>query len=226
MTCEDPIDGASPAVPEGMADALERLDQYGGFLVLQRVETDEYAVLLGGFCQVLWREAKVSADRSFDAFQRQDFSAEAGAAASTILCCAASCEARLSEYLAHYECIAGALPTELESIRQQANAREQWRELLRFSAPTFKLEESREYLALGCLYRVRDLVAHRSARLAMPGALPSTVIDCVRQGTMPIREPKDRDWTSALFVYEVARWSVDVAERWLELVDSKTPIHC
>jgi hypothetical protein len=213
-------------LPAAIADSLGLNDEYGGFMVIQSLGQDRYALLLGGLYNVLVREARLAADRAFSAFQQRDVGGETGAAASALLCAAAACEARLSEYLAHYEVIGGPLPDELEKCRQNPNAREQWRDLLRFRVPTFDLGVCSEYLALACLFRLRDTVAHRSARLAMPGAVPDSIADCVRQLGIPLRDRRNRDWTSALLVHEVATWGVDVAEAWIKLVDEVAPIHC
>lgn len=226
MSTDDSANESLPMLPTGIADALTRHEQYGGFLFFQRLESDGHAILLGGFYEVMLSEARQAAERALTAFKAGNLTYESGAAATALLCSAAACEARLSEHLAHYETVGGTLPDALGKSRMSTNAREQWRDLIRFAAPTFNLGASREYLALGCLFRLRDTVAHRSARLSILGTVPDPIVDCVRQLPIPLRDRQNRDWTSALFVHEVARWGFEVAERWLELVDDVVPIHC
>jgi hypothetical protein len=215
-----------PDLPVGMADALASQQKFGGFLLFQGLEPGGYAILLGGIYNVMLSEAHLAADRALTAFNARNLMFEAGATAAALLCAAAACEARLSEHLAHYETVGGSLPDELEKTRRNANAREQWRGLIRFAAPTFDLGARREYLALGCLFALRDTIAHRSARLAIPGAVPDRIVDCVRQLPIPLRDQPNRDWTSAVLVHEVANWGVQVAQGWINLVNEVVPIHC
>lgn len=215
-----------PALPPGMRDLMEHQEQFGGFLVMQRVTDTEYAYLLGGLDKVLLREAASCADRSRLAADANDLSGEAGSACAAILAAAAACEARLSEYLAHEDCMGDGLSEELKNVRRNPNAREQWKDLLRIRRPAFVSGSSREFGALGCLYKLRDLVAHRFAQLSMPEALPDSIVDCVRQRLIPSRRRDGAEWTTALFVHEVAAWAAETGNAWVELVDRELPIHC
>lgn len=141
-----------------------------------------------GLDSVLLEEAEASAERAVEAFQSGRHRPEWGASAAAILCAAAACECRVSEYLAHWEFASGPLPAELAAIRTQSDALEQWRTLLRNRAPNYDLGGSRDYQQLGCLIRLRDLVAHRNARLRPVGTVPEQIADCVRQGVVPIRQ--------------------------------------
>lgn len=179
-----------------------------------------------GLDSVLAQEAETSARRASEAFQSGKRHSEWGATASAILCAAAACECRVSEYLAHWEFASGPLPTELAAIRQERDALEQWRLLLRNRAPGYDLGSCREYQHLGCLLRLRDLVAHRNARLRPIGAVPEQIADCVRQGVVPIRQDNHNEWPSAVLVHEVADWANQTAKRWLNVADALVPLVC
>lgn len=179
-----------------------------------------------GLDSVLAQEAETSATRAREAFQSGKRRSEWGATASAILCASAACECRVSEYLAHWEFASGPLPTELAAIRQQHDALEQWRLLLRNRAPGYDLGSCREYQHLGCLLRLRDLVAHRNARLRTVGTVPDQIADCVRQGVVPIRQGIHSEWPSAVLVHEVADWATQTAKHWLKVADELVPLVC
>lgn len=179
-----------------------------------------------GLDSVLVQEAGASAARAREAFRSGRRRSEWGASASTILCAAAACECRVSEYLAHWEFAAGPLPDELAAIRRQSSALEQWRLLLGSRTPDYDLGSCREYQHLGCLLRLRDLVAHRNARLSPVGAVPESIADCVRQGVIPIRQGVGGEWPRAILVHEVAEWAAQTAKRWLKVADELAPLHC
>jgi len=185
-----------------------------------------FRVGISGYDQVFIDEAKRSVARSMQAFRRKNFHLEAGAAASAILCAAASCEARLSEYLAHWEFASGELPKELAELRNMWDARRQWNKLLRYRAPTYDLGASKEFRALGCLFLLRDHIAHRHARLMHLDTWPTKLEDCVRQGSIPVRSIQDTDWTAGVFVYEVAAWAFETAKAWFIIVDKLVPMVC
>jgi hypothetical protein len=219
-------DNAEPKLPPGFKAALDRHDQFGGFVLMQRVSDDQYGVLLGGLDKVLLRESAKSSARSKAAHSAGDLAGETGAACSAVLSAAAACEARLSEYLAHEDCMGEGLSTEMKAIRRMPNARDQWKELLRIRRPRFAPGSNAEYAALGCLYKLRDLVAHRAARLSLPEAFPDSIVECVRQRVVPARREDGADWTTSLFVYEVADWAAQTSRAWIDLVDRELPIHC
>jgi hypothetical protein len=179
-----------------------------------------------GLDSVLMEEAEVSAASALEAFQSGRRRPECGASASALLCAAAACECRVSEYLAHWEFAAGPLPAELAAIRRESDALEQWRTLLRNRAPNYDLGGSRDYQQLGCLVRLRDLVAHRNARLRPVGGVPAHIADCVRQGVVPIRQALTVEWPRAILVHEVAAWAVQTAKRWLNVADDLVPLVC
>ncbi|MFQ5852195.1 MAG: hypothetical protein ACE5JU_16630 [Candidatus Binatia bacterium] len=179
-----------------------------------------------GLDSVLVEEAETSAARAREAFQSGKRRSEHGASASAILCAAVACECRVSEYLTHWEFASGPLPAELAAIRRHPDALEQWRLLLRSRAPHYDLGSSRDYQHLGCLARLRDLVAHRNARLRPVGGVPEQIADCIRQAVIPMRQGVDGEWPSAVLVHEVAEWSAQTAKRWLKVADDLVPLVC
>ena len=215
MTDRPGIRGSLDGVPEEGIAELERMLKVRGF-----------RVGIGGYDRVLLDEAKRSAERARVALEGGRSGEEAGATASAILCSSAACEARVSEYLAHEELMKGPLDEALSQIRSNRNAREQWRDLLRHVAPQFEAGRSTEYQQLGCLFRVRDLVAHRNARARELDTWPPLIEPCVRQGRIPVRDAQNADWTSVLFVAEVASWAASVAEDWLEMARELAPTTC
>lgn len=189
-------------------------------------QLDGYLVGVAGYDRVLLEEAARSAGRSREAVLRSDHRTEAGSAASAILCAAAACETKVSEYIAHWEFASGSLPHELQDVRETRNALQQWNKLVRFISPGTDLGSNREYEALGCLLRARDHIAHRSARLVPIGAWPPRLTACIRQGIIPVGDYRRADWTSLLMTAPVARWAVEVAEAWLDLADELFPLRC
>ena len=196
----------------------------GGFVALSRFDRgSEAAGVVGGYDRVFLAEAQRAAVRSEEASRGGNSPVEAGATAAAILCAAAACEARLSEYLALSEFVDGTLTTELEQLRTIWDAREQWNRLLAFKAPMFDLGNSGEYRALACLFRLRDHIAHRHARISTLGTFPVKLDDCIRQGTIPVRRAERADWTSVLLLHEIARWAATTASDWLRVVNDVLP---
>ena len=194
--------------------------------ILEDLKASGWKLGSSGLDSVLAQEAETGAARAGEAFQSGSRRSEWGATASAILCAAAACECRVSEYLAHWEFASGPLPPELAAIMGQPDALEQWRLLLRNRAPDYDLGSCREYQHLGCLLRLRDLVAHRNARLRPVGALPEQIADGVRQGVIPIRQGTHGEWPSAVLVHEVADWAAQTAKRWLKVADDLVPLVC
>jgi hypothetical protein len=175
---------------------------------------------------VLLDEADRSAARAREAFDAGVRQLEWGASASAVLCAAAACESRLSEYLAHWEFASGDLPPELAAIRSETNALSQWRTLLAHHSPDFDKGSSREYLRLGCLFRTRDVVAHRNARLRLIGGVPEQIADCVRQQVVPIRKQLTDEWPAGVLVHDVALWACETARDWLRIAERLVPFVC
>lgn len=174
----------------------------------------DFRVMIRGFDGVFLAEAKLAAERADAAFARNDTPGVAGAMAATVLLAVAACEARLSEFVTEYESeIGSTAETIRETLRGQAL--DQWRELLKAKAPAFRRGDSKEYLALGCLFRLRDLVAHRNARFMRLGEWPKELADCVRQHAIPVTSSNEVDWTSIAYRHDVAVWAYQTAVNWL-----------
>lgn len=97
--------------------------------------------------------------------------------------------------------------------------------MIKERALEFGLGSSREYLRLGCLLRLRDLIAHRNARLQRVGDVPNQIPDCVRQRVIPISDGGG-DWPSVVLISPVSAWAVETAEAWLNLADHLVPLTC
>jgi len=176
--------------------------------------------LVVGFDSVLLAEAGRAVARADLGHVNGDAGDVAGATATAILCAAAACEARLSEYVTRRESLGTFDPGFVEAIRQQSDAREQWRSLLRCCVPELKLDNLSEYQALGCLFKLRDVVAHRHARAMVRGEWPSRLVGCIDQGTIPVFQTETpADWTSAVYVPRVALWAWETGCDWLALAD-------
>ena len=194
--------------------------------ILEKMKAKGWKICTSGLDDILCEEAQASAIRASEAFQSKHVKRERGATAAAILCAAAACEARVSEFLAHWEFASGPLPEDLWAIRGKSGALEQWRILLRSQAPDYCLEKSSEYQHLGCLFRLRDLVAHRNARLREVDSVPEQISDCVRQSVIPIRKTIGGEWVSVVLVYEVAEWAALAARQWLTIADKLVPLVC
>ena len=194
--------------------------------ILEEMKARGWKICSSGYDDILCKEALESATRAKNASQSEDAGKERGATAAAILCAAAACEARVSEYLAHWEFASSPLPADLEEIRGKTSALEQWRMLLRSQAPSYSLATSREYQHLGCLFRLRDLVAHRNARLRLVGSVPEQISDCVRQRVIPIRKLVTGEWAGIVLVFEVAEWAAQTARQWLNIADKLMPLVC
>jgi hypothetical protein len=212
------------ALVKEIQDFVEAAKSRGAEVVaIQGPGEPQASVLITGYDKVLLAEALSSATRAEDAGRRGDSRAEAGATAAAVLCAAAACEAKLSEYLAHWEFVAHETPAEISRIRTNPDARYQWKELLAHRAPGYDCGTSKQFLALGCLFRVRDHIAHRHARSAALGSFPDRLDDCIRQGVIPVRRSKGLDWTSVIFLNEIGRWAANAAGAWLGEVSRMLP---
>ncbi len=214
-------------LPPELASALTAFQERGrGSLSIRMGGTAPASIAVGGYDHVLLAEAERGARRAVDAAEAGDTAVQAGATASAVLCGAAACEARLSEYLARVEFHEHGLVPELQTLRSEPDAREQWKKLLATRAPEFKPGESTLFAEVGCLFKVRDHIAHRHARFAPAGTFPPRLADCIRQKIVPARAAAGADWTSVVFVHEVATWAYRVAKGWVEESEQLLPIAC
>lgn len=177
--------------------------------------TPEIEVMIRGFDRVFVAEAKRAAERAADAARRSDVPEVAGAAAAAILLSAAACEARLSEYVTEHSNSVGERT--IKALRQEPDALKQWRLLLARLAPAHAVDASSP---VGCLFKLRDLVAHRNARLMRLGDWPTKLKDCVAKNRIPVTKSKEIDWTSAIYNSKVAEWAYGTAADWLTTANS------
>lgn len=206
-----------------LTDAAKALRGVGSRTVVRHSPSGPPTAAVSGYDKVLLVEATASARRASDGNSSDDATTEAGATMATILCGAAACEAWLSEYLARWEGQVRPLPPDLEALRDQPNALEQWKALLKSRLPSFDAGARKEFLALGCLFRLRDHVAHRHARMMALDSFPRRLADCVRQRVIPVRQSSRVDWTSIVFVHEVAAWAAETAKSWIALAEQDVP---
>jgi hypothetical protein len=186
------------------------------------LEDAPFPVLVGGFDRVFLIEALRGVQRATQAKVDGDSTGEAGGTAAAILLSAAACEAWFSEYLAAIEMVEGPQANVVE-LRSERNAQEQFKKLLKLKGSTYDCGCSTEYRQLGCLIKLRDHVAHRTARFMPVSSWPERLQDCMTTGVIPVREPTGMDWTSVIYEYNVGRWAVGAAARWLKVVAEQLP---
>jgi hypothetical protein len=175
---------------------------------------------VSGYDRIFLAEAQLAALRAVESHSQSMALREAGAAASAILCAAAACEAWVSEYVVVEEAL-GDPKAEFIALRTERDALRQWKGLIKIRIPSFDCGASAEYRAVGCLLKLRDHVAHRSARFAPLNSFPKKLDSCVAQGTIPVRKAEGTDWTSVIFVHEVASWAAQTAGAWLDFADNE-----
>jgi hypothetical protein len=217
------VDRVAEEMAQDLAKAIAAIEKSRASGTSMAIVGPEAAVLVSGYDRVFVEEATRSALRSREGRDKSDSRLEAGGAAAAILCSVAACESYVSEYIARVEQADGKLSSEMEGIRKDPDALRQWKDLLAQYSKTFSPGESKEYLALGCLFQVRDLVAHRNARTIRLGTFPAALSDCVRQRIVPVHKAKNADWTSVLFVAEVAEWAEKTARAWIAIADRLLP---
>ena len=109
---------------------------------------------------------------------------------------------------------------ELVKLRDERNALSQWKKFMKLHTPEFDSGSSTEFRCLGCLFKLRDIAAHRNARVLPLDTWPESIRSCVENGTIPVREVAASDWTSVAYVHEVAAWAASAARDWLVFVES------
>lgn len=195
--------------------------------VAETLREEGILVGVGGYDRILLGEAERCAKRAEKADNAGNANEEAGSTAASVLTASAACEARLSEHLSHWNFARGPLPEDLKALRgPRLSPPEKWKRLLKAEAADLDLGECTTYDHLGCLYLVRNVVAHRHARGMEYGDWPDKLQDCVAQGLLPMETEKSYHWTSVLFRHPIARWATETAASWLNLVDKKCPMRC
>jgi len=175
--------------------------------------------MAAGYDHVFLIEAERAWKRAEQAKAAKDSTGEAGATAAAVLCAAAACEARMSEYLAQQEDTQQLDKWFVDCVRNERDALKQWRLLLLRRVPDFAAGTSTEYLNLGCLFQLRNVIAHRSALIRPYGEWPKQLRDCTTQNRVPADTQGTMDWTSVAFLSKVAEWSATTAEQWLSEMD-------
>jgi hypothetical protein len=171
-----------------------------------------------GYDRVLLEEALRSARDAEEAFARGEEDVEAGRTAGTVLCAAGACEYKLSEYLAYAEFGREPIPG-FTRVRALRGVTRRWRLLLSFfDNPRVSFEETPQIHALDCLFKLRNHMAHRNTEPLRPSSYPDRLAKCVGDGIIPARKAESADWTSVLFVHEVARWAAATARNWMAFV--------
>lgn len=141
-----------------------------------------------GYDTILLEEAIRAARRVGEASPR----ARLGAAAAAVLCAAAACEARMSEYLAMSEIGGTRTHPEIERLRREPDAARQWKRLLRLVWPKFdlagRLRATKGGGATGVRQGGRDDALARDVRWPSPQEAPGS-----GAGGLPVsaREPRE-----------------------------------
>src|SRR6266508_2714154 len=117
-------------LPPELAAELKAFQERGRGTLSIRAGGAAPSITVGGYDHVLLAESERGALRAAEAAKAANATLQAGATASAVLCGAAACEARLSEYLARVEFHEHGLAPELQALRSEPDAREQWRKLL------------------------------------------------------------------------------------------------
>ena len=185
-----------------------------------RAGAETVRALIYGFDAVLLAEARRAAIRSRRGARAGRDDLEGSGAYCAILTAAAACETWLSEYITLAELGFVQTLEELVKLRDERNALSQWKKAMKLRTPEFDSGSSNEFRRLGCLFKLRDIAAHRNARILPLGTWPESIRSCVENGTIPVREVAASDWTSVAYVHEVAAWAASSARDWLVLVES------
>lgn len=174
---------------------------------------------VAGFDLVFLNEARLAADRAAQAHLEERSARQvAGATAASVMCAAAAIEARLSEYVTYQENHNGLSEEAIKRIRdRKASPPERWKRLLSEVASGKFDAGSAEYATMDCLFDLRNVVAHRNARVLHFGEWPKHIKGCVQNKTIPVRVGPDLEWTSSTYLHPVAEWAYKTARSWLNL---------
>ena len=147
------------------------------FMMISADGPMKYAV--GGFYALLLTEAAACATRAQQAALAGDPKTEVGASASAVLAAAAACETYLSEFLACAEMFRVLNASTTAGIRGERDAQQQWKELIKARGVQFDVKTSAEYAQVGCLFHLRNHIAHRNSRLDIQDSWPERLRECV-----------------------------------------------
>jgi hypothetical protein len=194
------------------------------FMMSSSGGTVRYAV--GGFYALLLTEASACAARAAAAAKEGNVKSEVGAAASAVLAAAAACESYLSEFLARAEMFQVLDVDALNTVRMERDAQQQWKSLIKARGAEFDFETSTEYAQLGCLFQLRNHIAHRNSRLEVRDSWPYRLADCAGQRTIPVTNGPFYDWAVVAYRHQVAEWAYTRAAKWLDLADRAIQFTC
>ena len=70
--------------------------------LIEIIQKSGYNVARSGIDKIFLKQSKKSYERAFISSEKRDSDSEKGETASAVLCAAAACESRVSEYLEHW----------------------------------------------------------------------------------------------------------------------------
>ncbi len=169
-----------------------------------------------GLHQLFLKHSFKSYERAFKASQEENFDDEISESASSILFSVLACESVISEYITHFEFSSSEIPEELKKLRNEADSLFKWKKLLKYSDPEIQLNENMKYQKLSCLIKLRNSIAHRTARMLSPKSFPKELASCIRQRIIP--EPREfrGSWLLTILNPGIAKWAYCAAKEWLE----------
>lgn len=169
-----------------------------------------------GIHKVFLKHAKQSSERALKASEEKTIEDEISESASSILFSVLACESIISEYITHFEFSSSSIPNELEKLRRESDPLVKWKTLLKYSDPSIQLSENTHYLRFSCLIKLRNSIAHRSARMLSAKSYPKEFAPCIKQKIIP--EPKEfrGNWILTILNPEMAQWAYEVAKDWLD----------
>jgi len=115
---------------------------------------------------------------------------------------------------------------ELESIKNERDSLKQWKLLLKFMKANIDFGTDKNYNKLDALFKLRNHIAHRSAKLLKVGEVPPKLEPFIKQKILPVDFSKSIDWIDAFLIKEIAKWSFETATEWLRIVNEFIPFTC
>lgn len=194
------------------------LDPYDKFdkKTLSLIQESGFKTEGSGFHEVYLSQASRSVKRAIEAKKLEKFEEELAESASSIIFSALACEAVISEYITHFEFSSSDIPEEIEKLRRERKPIKKWKALLKYSTPDLKLNEIDNYLKLSCLFKLRNVIVHRNARMLKAGSFPKEIAPCISQKVIPEPSEFRGTWINSILNPKIAQWSYNTAKEWLE----------
>lgn len=183
---------------------------------LELIKESEFRVEGSGLHKIFLKHSKKSSERAREASQEEKFEDEISESASSVLFAVLACESVVSEYISHFEFSSSEIPEELESLRKQSDPLLKWKTLLKYSDPAIQLSDNVTFLKLSCLIKLRNSIAHRSARMLSAQSFPKEFAPCIKQNIIPKPSAFRGSWLLTILNPEIANWAFEVAKEWLE----------